>query len=318
MKLRRSGAVSSTASSASRKPTIALIAAKIVVDWLIGPAVWSSRRSSLSAGRTSARPAARRCSSPATSRSAPGRGLTSTLVTRPGCSASFCATGSSATAILLFTTAPIAAPSSTARTVMGWASPLASTVTGCRGSAPIASARPEGSPMPSPISSAPVLRFFVKAPPSRTRLGVTPTSSYRATSPWPDDDGVLPQQRGRDRYTRQPPDSFGRPSVEPMRGARDELKARGADRSSHELPRRPREACAGYQHPEHERNTDRDPASRQGLLHLVAAQAVAVDEEQRGEPDTEKRWVEQAAGSHQEVTASSMSNPSFNCPSRSV
>ncbi len=46
MKRRRSGTVSSIALSASRKPTITLIAENRLVDWLLGLMATASRRSS--------------------------------------------------------------------------------------------------------------------------------------------------------------------------------------------------------------------------------------------------------------------------------
>ena len=57
-KRRRSGTVSSIALSASRKPTITLIAANSEVDWSLGWTAFASSRSSSSAGSTFRRPAA--------------------------------------------------------------------------------------------------------------------------------------------------------------------------------------------------------------------------------------------------------------------
>ncbi len=143
-KRRRSGTVSSIALSASRKPTITLIAANSVVDWSLGATACASRRSSSSAASTltCSPPSVR--SSLATTRSVPGCGSISACVTRPRSPVSSWARASGVTATGLAANTPNSELFSTAATVIVRAMPNASTVTCSPGSAPTASATLSG------------------------------------------------------------------------------------------------------------------------------------------------------------------------------
>ena len=148
----------------------------------------------------------------------------------------------------------------------------------------------------------------------------------RAATPRPDDHGRLAQQVGRILHAGQRSRFAGEPFAEAFLRARLQLQPGSPVDRANQAGRGAGEAHVGDQHPEDERDTDRDTRAGQQLGHHLPAQTRPVKIPQHTHPHTHNPRVQQmtrrltrANFAHTPTTASnSTSNPSLSRPSRRV